>query len=97
MTRRVSSRQAILPTTAAVFARALGSLLATVMCSACLNTNGPIIRSPQCNAVVNRCMEQCGNGPSSQEPRNMASEKDGSLSQAGNTASSCEQSCANRC
>ena len=95
MTRRVSARQAVLPTSAAVFARAPGSLLVAVVCSACMN--GPIIRSPQCNAAVNRCMEQCGNGPTSQEPRNMSSEKDGSLRQAGNTTSSCEQSCANRC
>ena len=94
MTRRISAGQTVLRTTAAVFARALGSLLVAVVCSACMNG---LIHSPQCNAAVNRCMEQCGNGPTSQEPRNMSSEKDGSLRQAGNTTSSCEQSCANRC
>lgn len=68
----------------------IGCLMLVWVCGAC--ATGAIARTPECNAKVNRCMEQCGNGASSQEPRNqvVSASPSGVVSTA---AYSCEQSC----
>ena len=61
------------------------------VCTAC--TNGVPVRTPECNAKVNRCMEQCANEPTSQEPRNAGFYNP---SGANSTSKPCESSC-NHC
>jgi hypothetical protein len=64
-------------------------ILVTALGLSC--AKGVPVRTPECNAKVNRCMEQCGNTPTSQEPKNMAVSGKESI-----VGSSCELSC-NRC
>ena len=67
----------------------IGCLMLALGCHACATS--AIARTPECNAKVNRCMEQCGKGASSQEPRNQVV---GVGSATPSTPSySCEQSC----
>ena len=64
--------------------------LALLMVVAC----APPARSPECNAIVNRCMESCANEPETTKPREQAVA-------TGNTTSvaqtPCEQRCASKC
>lgn len=67
----------------------IGYLMLVWVCSAC--ATGAIARTPECNAKVNRCMEQCGNTASSQEPRNQVLGTGPTV--ASTPSYSCEQSC----
>ena len=58
-------------------------------------TKGVPVRTPECDAEVNRCMEQCGRGASSQEPRNGPAYPQSGMNM-NPTSSSCEMSC-NHC
>jgi hypothetical protein len=66
------------------------TVLAGWFCLSC--ASGMPARTPECNAKVNRCMEQCADRPSAMEPRNQV------VSDRTNAApvNSCEQQC-NRC
>ena len=65
-------------------------LLIAVCCCGC--TKGLSSRSPACSDAINRCVEQCGNGSYSQQPRNMSPYGNGV-----STTDSCQQSCQGRC
>jgi hypothetical protein len=63
----------------------------SLCCWSC--TKGVPVRTPECDAEVNRCLEQCKSGASSQEPRNAGYYNP---TGANSTSSSCEMSC-NHC
>ncbi len=64
--------------------------IASALSMAC----GPPARSPECNAMINRCMESCENQPDSITPREQAVATGNTTSTA---PSSCEQRCSKRC
>jgi hypothetical protein len=54
----------------------------------------PKLRTPECDAIVNRCMESCANGTETLSPRSNTLENG---SQIVMPSDPCEQRCANKC
>jgi hypothetical protein len=65
-------------------------LFAVFSCAAC----APRARSPDCNEIINRCLESCTNEPEKIQPREQIVATGETLSVP---QSLCEQRCSNKC